>query len=58
MMIMTKKMKWSKSQMKIDVHYQNTLNNNMEGSQLIMLRMSFVKLLRLIRKLILFTKIF
>jgi hypothetical protein len=51
MMIMTMRMRLTKSLMKLEEQNSNTINNNMKGSQLMTFRMNFVIQLRMIWKL-------
>ena len=51
MMIMTMRMRLTKSLMKLKEQNSNTINNNMKGSQLMTFRMNFVIQLRMIWKL-------
>ena len=50
MMIMTMRMRLTKSLMKLEEKNYNTINNNMKGSQLMTFRMNFVIQLRMIWK--------
>ena len=51
MMIMTMRVRLTKSLMKLEEQNSNTINNNMKGSQLMTFRMNFVIQLRMIWKL-------
>ena len=48
MMIMTMRMRLTRSLMKFEEQNSNTINNNMNGSQLMTFRMNFVIQLRMI----------